>query len=428
MKKIVLCLLLGGILIASAFSGGNQQGAAPAANGPTKIEFWAWNDDEQLTRQVIDAYQKEFPNRTVNVTIVPVREYPDKLVAAMAANTNIDAMCINGSADFSELASRNQLLKLDDLIAKNKFDLSIYGKNFDDQVRYKGAIYSLPYRSSVWVIAYNKTMFQERGLPMPTDDMTWDQLLDLGQKATFGSGATKTYGMHFHTRLDDFLAPAYQNGFNIVTSDDFSLVKYGMEMKLKAIQAGMSLPHGEIKSTGLGVRPAFEQKMTAMYFTADWTINQMRNSKANGVIDFEFDFFAMPHLQGKPAQQTHGSWIHTGINAKTKLSDAAFDFVKYFAGVPGAKIFAAGGTLPGAKYNPDVKAAFIGDRSLPPKNIDVLFSQNVNQPDPPSPGLKQVSQIFLEESELAFIGEKSVDDAIAAIKTRRAQALAQLNQ
>ena len=426
MKKLVFCMILGGILIVSAFSGGGAQTPASTASGPTTIEFWAWNDDEQLSRQVIEAYQKEFPDRKVNITIVPVREYPDKLVAALAANTNIDAMCINGSGDFSELASRNQLLKLDDLVAKNGFDLSIYGPNFDDQVRYNGALYSLPYRSSVWVIAYNKTMFQERGIPLPTDDMTWDQLLELGQKATFGSGTNKTYGMHFHTRNDDYMAVAYQNGFDLVTGDDFTYVKYGMEMKLKAIQMGISLPHGEIKSTGLGVRPAFEQKMTAMYFTADWTINQMRNSLANGVINFEFDFFAMPHLPGKPAQQTHGSWIHTGVNAKTKLADAAYHFVQYFAGVPGAKIFAAGGTLPGAKYHPDVKAAFVGDRSQAPKNIDVLFSQNVHQPDPPRPGLGQINQIFLEESELAFIGEKSVDAAIEAIKARRSQVLSQL--
>jgi multiple sugar transport system substrate-binding protein len=268
-------------------------------------------------------------------------------------------------------------------------------------------------------------MFQERGVPPPTDDLTWDQLLHLGTQMTFGEGAKKTYGMHFHTRNDDFLQVAFQNGFTLL-GDDFTYVKFGMEQKLNAVKMGISLPHGEIKSTGLGVRPAFEQKINAMYFTADWTINQMRNSLANGVIDFEFDFAAMPHLEGKPALQTHGSWIHTGINAKTKLPEASFHFAQYFAGVPGAKIFAAGGTLPAAKYHPDVQAAFIGDRSQAPKNIDVLFTQNVHQPDPPTPGLKQISLIFQEEAELVFIGEKSVDDAINTIKTRRAELLEQL--
>jgi multiple sugar transport system substrate-binding protein len=398
--------------------------SSDGADGST-IEFWAWNDDEQLSRRVIDAYQAEFPNRKVNITITPVREYPDKLVAAMAANTNIDVMCINGNSDFSELVSRNQLLKLDDYVIKSGFNTSIFGPNFDEQVRYNGSIYSLPYRSSVWLIAYNKTMFEERGVPFPTDDMTWEGILELGQQMTFGSGTSKTYGMHYHTRLDDFLNVAYQNGFDLL-SDDFTYVKMGMEQKLKAVQLGVSLPHGEIKSTGLGVRPAFEQKITAMYFTADWTINQMRNSKENGVIDFEFDFAAMPHLPGKPALQTHGSWIHTGVNAKTRNPEAAYQFAQYFAGVPGATMFAAGGTLPAAKHDPTVKAAFIGDRSLPPQNIDVLFTQNVHQPDPISPGLKQINLIFQEEAELAFIGEKTVDDAINAIKSRRAEVLANL--
>jgi multiple sugar transport system substrate-binding protein len=310
---------------------------------------------------------------------------------------------------------------LDDKVAASGFDLSIYGENFS-QVKYDNSIYSLPYRSSVWVIAYNKTLFQERGVPLPTDDMTWDEILDLAEKMTFGEGTNKTYGLHFHNRNDDYLQVAYQNGFTLL-SDDFTYVRKGMEMKLDAIQRGITMPHTEIMSTGVGVRPTFEQKVNAMYFTADWTINQMRNSLAEGVIDFEFDFIAMPHFEDKPAKQTHGSWIHTSVNVKSKKQDAAFEFVKYFAGIPGATIFAAGGTLPAAKYNEQVQAAFIGDRSQDPDNIDCLFTQTVYDPTPVVPGIKEIDAIFKEEGELVFIGEKSVDDAIESIKKRRAEVM-----
>jgi multiple sugar transport system substrate-binding protein len=415
MKKIWIILAIMSASTFMAFAGGSQQQSGSGDNDT--IEFWAWNDDEQLCRKVVEAYEKEFPGRKVNITITPVRDYPDKLVAAMAANTNIDVMCINGTEDFSELVYRNQLLNLDDYIAKNNFDISIFGADFE-QTQYNGSCYSLPYRSSVWVIAYNKTMFQERGVAPPSDNMTWTEMFEIGKKMTFGN----TVGFFFDIRNDDYLAQAYQNGFTFL-SDDFTLVRQGMEYKLNAIKQGITLPHSELKTMSLGVRPAFEQRISAMYHTADWTINQMRNSKANGVIDFEFDFVAMPHLPGKPDHQTHGQLIHTGINAKTKKPDAAFNFTSYLAGVQGAKIFAGGGTLPGAKYHPDVKAAFVGDRSLPPKNIDVLFNQTVHNPAPISPGLKQIVLIFREESELVFIGEKTIDQAVESIKTRRAEVL-----
>ncbi|GHT66710.1 sugar ABC transporter substrate-binding protein [Spirochaetia bacterium] len=412
---MVLALIIG-------LNGCQKKNAVPAGDGSSAIEFWVWNDDEQLSRRVVDAYQAEFPNRKVNVTMTPVREYADKLIAALAANAGPDVMCIDGNALISEYISRKLILNLDDYIKKGGIDLSIYGDNFNDQVRFQGSLYSLPYRSSVWVIAYNKTMFQERGVPLPTDDMTWEQIFETGRKMTFGSGPSKTYGLHFHTRNDDYLLPAFQHGFTFL-DDDFSLVRTGMEMKNQAVKEGISLPHGEIKSTGLGVRPAFEQKRTAVYFTGDWTINQMRNSKANGNIDFDWDFAALPHLTGEPAQQSHGAWVHTAVNARSKSPEAAYHFTQYFAGVQGATIFAAGGTLPAAKYHPEVRTAFIGDRSLPPQNIEVLFKENVHQPEPITPGLNQIKQIFLEESELVFIGEKSIDDGIKAIQSRRAEVI-----
>ena len=392
-----------------------DDGAADDLSG--SIEFWGWNDDEENTKAVIEAYEAEFPDRSISLTIVPVREYPDKLTAAMAAKTEIDAMCINGNADFAQLASRNQLMNLDDKIEESGFDLSIYGDNFS-QVMYDDSVYSLPYRSSVWVVAYNKDLFEENGVDFPTDDMTWEEIQALAEKMTYGEGTEKVYGLHYHNRNDDYLQVAYQNGFDLL-SDDFTYVKKGMELKVEAMEKGITMPHTEIVSTGIGVRQPFEQKTNAMYFTADWTINQMRQSLAEGVIDFHFDFIAMPHLEGKPAEQTHGSWIHTGVSANSDKQDLAYEFVQYLGGIPGAKIFAEGGTLPAAKYDEEVKAAFIGDRSQDPENIDVLFTQTVSDPSPLTPNLKAIDNIFKEESELAFIGEKTIDEAIESIKERR---------
>ena len=450
-KTILFALVMTGVLILFAAcaspgggtpAGGGDTTPAPAAPAPaaggdvaaatveddgdphagTTIEVWGWNDDEQNLRAVIEAYEEAFPGRSVNLVIVPVREYSDNLIAALAANTHIDAMCINGNADFAQLVTRGQLLNLDDKVAQSGFDLSVFGDSFY-QVMYDDSIYSLPYRSSVWVVAFNRTLFEERGVSIPHDYMTYTEIFELAEQMTFGEGVDRTFGLHFHTRNDDFMQVAYQNGFHLL-SDDFTYVRIGMEMKLDAIERGITMPHGEIRATGVGVRQTFEQLTNAMYFTADWTINQMRNSLADGVIDFEFDFVAMPHLEGRPPRHTHGSWIHTSVNNRARNPEAGFEFVQFLAGVPGAEIFAAGGTLPGAKHHPSVHAAFVGDRTLPPANIDVFFEQTVSDPSPLVIGLRAIDQIFNEESELVFIGEQSIDQAIENIQRRRAEVLA----
>ena len=417
MKKIlaVLCVLL--VTFGCLYAGGSSE--KKSSDGKTVLEVWGWNDDQACLEEVVAAYEALHPEIDINLTIAPVREYDDKLVTTLAGNGDIDVMCINGNAPYSQLVSRHQLMPLDDFIAADGFDTSVYGSTFDTY-KYEGTTYSIPYRASVLVLCYNKDIFDEQGVPYPTDDMTWEEVFELAKQVTNvrPDGQTQ-YGICLYTRNMDWMMPAYQSGWTYL-DEDMSLIRYGLEYKMAAMEAGISMPHGEIKSVGTGIRALFEDESMAMYITGDWTVNQMRQSAANGTIDFDWDFVAMPHMEGAPAYNTEVQTVHTAINAKSEHPEEAWDFLSFLAGVEGAKIFAKNGTMPGAVYSEEVAAAYRGDGSLPPENVDCLFNQTLHDPLAISDNLKAIDTIFLEESELVFVGDQSIDEAIENIVSRRA--------
>ncbi|HEY8282885.1 MAG TPA: sugar ABC transporter substrate-binding protein [Chloroflexota bacterium] len=88
----------------------------------------------------------------------------------------------------------------------------------------KGHLWGVPCGIYTMALYYNKTMFKEAGLPMPSTDWSkgydWGQFLDVARKLTKGRGPGKVYG--FSTASDlrwwinfiwqaggDFLSPGY---------------------------------------------------------------------------------------------------------------------------------------------------------------------------------------------------------------------------
>lgn len=84
MKKIVL-LTLGLVLIAGmAWSNGK------AEDGPVTLEYWTWHPSAEVIQPVIDKYQAENPNVTINLTVMESTVYQEKLPVALASGDTVD--------------------------------------------------------------------------------------------------------------------------------------------------------------------------------------------------------------------------------------------------------------------------------------------------------------------------------------------------
>jgi multiple sugar transport system substrate-binding protein len=86
------------------------------------------------------------------------------------------------------LAAKGALLNLDPMInADASFDPKDFYPSLVETCRYQGKLFSLPRYTSVYVLFYNKDLFDAAGVKYPDDAWTWDDYLAAAKKLTVNS-------------------------------------------------------------------------------------------------------------------------------------------------------------------------------------------------------------------------------------------------
>ena len=180
------------LLIISAFS-------ANTAYSQQKISLFTWvpAEEQKINKQLIEEFQRRNPDITVAYMNDPTKRSMDKLQTMFVAGTAPDVMSIHG-AYFVPFASRGLLLPLNGLIKKDtEFNLSAFYSTLIDGCKYNNKLYSLPRFTSVYVLFYNKKLFDEAGIKYPDETWTWQEFLNASIKLTKDSnkdGITDQYG------------------------------------------------------------------------------------------------------------------------------------------------------------------------------------------------------------------------------------------
>lgn len=128
-----------------------------------------------IEQMLFDNYMAENPNVTIEVEALDDESYKTKFKAYASGNSMPDLVNIWCSPSFlDEVVAANVLAPL------NAADYADYG--FADGslagVTYDGQLYGLPRNTDVLGFYYNKDMFAQYGLSVPT---TWDELVSVCQ-------------------------------------------------------------------------------------------------------------------------------------------------------------------------------------------------------------------------------------------------------
>ena len=84
---------------------------------------------------------------------------------------------------------------MDDYINASGVDLAKYN-GVTDQVTVDGSLYELPFRSDVWLVFYNKDIFDAAGIDYPTNDMTVEEYDKLARSLADDTFGSEIYGCH----------------------------------------------------------------------------------------------------------------------------------------------------------------------------------------------------------------------------------------
>jgi multiple sugar transport system substrate-binding protein len=137
------------------------------------------------------AFQEKFPH--IKVTLEPSAEYLTKLAVLFGSNTIGDVMFLEADDEgfFGFWAAQGMLNQLDPYIRRDRFDLNVFFPTAVEALKIiDGKIWAFPYNAFMarCGLFYNAALFQQGGLPLPTDDWTYEDMRVAAQRLTKRAG------------------------------------------------------------------------------------------------------------------------------------------------------------------------------------------------------------------------------------------------
>ncbi|OBZ19071.1 hypothetical protein A8L34_05925 [Bacillus sp. FJAT-27264] len=187
--------------------------------------LWSGEEDTYFRQQFTDLYELKHPE--VKLEIVPAINSSDtrfnpgpqapagdnleSIRKLMGGDKPVDVI-VGDSTLIKSLRDRNMLKPLQSLIDRDHYDISNMAPTMLDGIRElgNGSLYALAPTFNSSALYYNKAIFDEAGLPYPTNGMTWDEVFTLATKVVNASKVTKVSG-HSDSRVYGFSMSRYSS-------------------------------------------------------------------------------------------------------------------------------------------------------------------------------------------------------------------------
>lgn len=412
MKKLLALLLVAMMVISLA--------PMAIAEDAVTLKVSCWDlETTGYYGAIKEGFEAAHPGVTIEWVELASQDYNVKASTMLAGGDTTDVFIIKELSDMQNWVREGYLVNLNDRIAADSYDMSKYAGMADC---YKNVgtedQYALPFRADYWVLFYNKTLFDNAGVALPTNDMTWDQYADIARQMK-GDGI---YGTHYHTWLSAAVNWAVCDGVNTLADGEYSDLAYFYELLQGLEDDEVCMTYDELKAAGLHYSGAFAQGNIAMMPMGYWFAATLINYAKDGTIDFDWGFTAVPHLENVAAGSSFGSPTGVSINAKSENQDAAWSFISWLCSEEGAKAVAAVGTRP-AYVSEEVAAVMAAAEGFPTDEATqaALLPAAIALEWPVGEGVNDIKTIVNEEHTLIMTREVSIEEGIASMNERAAE-------
>lgn len=316
---------------AGSASGTEEGGASAKAGGKIKIFGWGNGDQMEAYKKIVKMFNETNKGGVqASIEVVPSSDYTTKLNAMIAAGNAPDVIMQSG--DFGGFYYRNgNFENLTPYLERDGIDISQVllpgidsGTVWDDNYRE-----ALPFSGDAMAIAYNKSYFDEKGVPYPTDDWTWEEFVETCKKLTTGEGEEKNYAISYHWALPSYAT--FMEGGKlydltsqppVMMANDPKTVK-GMEKIIGLMRDGLMADSVAAKS--MPAEQRFFAGRSAMMYFFSWDVINFVDSIGSS---FEWGAVRLP----KNDSGEHTSLLYStgyAMNTASTNKDGAWEFIKY---------------------------------------------------------------------------------------------------
>lgn len=399
---------------------------SPFVNAETQkvvtLRLMAWgNPTEVKAREVtLRRFEELHPNIKVEFIHTP-QNYLEKLQTMMAAGDPPDVFFL-GNGDYPWFAEAGQLMPLDSLIKRDKFDLSDVIPTALKLYNYKGKQYGFPVDFPNQELFYNVTLFKNAGLNLPPSSWndtswTWKRFLEYAQKLTIrdSSGRVKQWGFRVDTSFRGWWVWVSTNGGEMFSKDGKKCL-LSQPAAVGAFQFLQDLiykykvaPTIELANT-LGGYDMFLGGNLAM--TTYWpAIGYMREN----IKSFEWDVTFHPF---KIRKACAGGGTGHFISSSTKHPEEAWTLLKWLISEEYVKIWTdIMGIVPPLKSV--ANSSIFKKPNLPPKNIMIFVEGGKYlRRDPLHPKFKEVVQLISPDLDFIWLGKAPANKILSDIANK----------
>lgn len=170
------------------------------------------NDDEVVTIKLFFPWGEElFDERVVpmderlkniNIEFIDNKEGSTEglpgTIEAYAAEKVVPDIIVMGGNDMTNDYIKDIVYPLDELVEKHDYDLGLINPSIIKSLRATSStneLLGIPNSNDLVVLYYNKDIFDLFGVNYPTDDMTWEQAIELAKQVTGERGGADYRGL-----------------------------------------------------------------------------------------------------------------------------------------------------------------------------------------------------------------------------------------
>lgn len=394
-----------------------------------KVALWDYSNTDYY-KTMFDAFQKEYPNVSVDVVEFAADEYETVVTTQLGGKQDFDVVFMKGTPKLAGLIKQGHIYAIDDLLANDAdFDPAVYG-GLVDELGLDGHTYALPFRYDNSLLYYNKDLFDAAGVAYPEDGMTMEEYHALATQMTSGSGNDKVYGAHTHTWASNvYMYPGRTEAFRFDDPATYeSLIPYYNEM-LAMQEEGVAQDYGMLKSSNIHYSGVFYNQQAAMLEIGTWYINMLFENVGEGKENnFNWGVCALPNNDGMANENCIGGVTPVCIGAYANHPAEAWQFIKYVCGEEGAKVLASCGIIPGYS-SPAVGEIFdAAPQTYPnaPEGLSKYMNCEKNLPEQPMNAKGgEISTIIDEEHSAIMTMSISAEEGVQNMIDRVTTALAE---
>ncbi|UKS28168.1 extracellular solute-binding protein [Paenibacillus sp. HWE-109] len=353
-----------------------------------------------------------------------------KMDILMSSGDTTDVVVLDNPLIQKKYAAAGYLAPINDLAKTANVDLE---KTFGQYLAKEddGKSYYLRTDVGQWYVFYNKQLFDDAKVPYPSGKWTWSQYIETAKKLTntqkgiYGS-LMLDYDNYLNFTARQKNVPAYKKDGTSNYDDPAykdALKFFGDLGNVQKIQPSWL----EFKTQKVAW-DAFMSGKYGMHLIGGWYMGLLTDKKSYP-ITWKWGITQVPVPDSGDGDRTLVAGGAFGVNSKSKNKDASFKFVNYLA----QNAYKKGKGIPPLQSITDAdKTAVlkgIADASDGSVTVDdlrkVIFDSGLGVADEKisGPGASIISQTILQEGELYMVGQKSLDDAIGAIKKKSDEAI-----